>query len=176
MHNRNNSQHTTQGIILAGWAAVALAMANIADGISVDPYALVLFSTGMALIGHRIKTFCALSIFSITTVVTAVLVSSYQGIAVSAEQFFGTYFGIADVLVLALMWIGPLVAAVARNTDNRISEALLLAFTKSFKVASFELKTPRITIPAFAINSNEVWTDQFFYQIDFRRGPPIKSI
>lgn len=176
MSHANDSQRNLQGLILAGWAAIALAMANTADGISIDLVALMLFGIGMGIIGHQIKSFLALSSFTISTVVTAVMISSYQGISVSAEQFFGTYFGIADVLVLALMWIGPLVAAVARNTDNRISEALLLAFTKSLKVASFELKTPRITIPAFAINSNEVWTDQFFYQIDFRRGPPIKSI
>lgn len=173
MGKQNHPHHAHQGVMLASWSAIALVMANIADGISIDPLAVVLFSSGMAFIGNRIASFVSYAMFSIITVLTAVLVSSYQGISVSSEQFFSPYFGIADFLILVMMWASPIAAWVTRNMDHRLIQTLKIGFSRAMRI-----ELPRIAIPAHLafthfVDVNEVWADQFFYRIDFRRGPPV---
>lgn len=159
--------------MLASWSAIALVMANVADGISIDPLAVLLFSTGMAVIGHRIQSFASFAMFSIVTVLTAVLISSYQGISVSSEQFFSPYFGLADFLVLLMMWCGPIAAWITRNMDHRIIQALKLFFTRALNLILKPIATWEFPQVPKLFQINEKWSDQFFYRIDFRRGPPI---
>ena len=173
MKSREHSQFATQGLVLTAWAGMALAMANIADGISIDPVAIILYSLGMAILGHRMQSFFALASFAIVTVLTAVLVSGYQGISVSSEQFFNPYFGLADVLVLIMMWSGPLVAVLVRNMDYRIIHTIKLVFSRAINVEFKAFQVPSLAKVRHVTHINEVWSDQFFYQIDYRRGPPV---
>lgn len=165
--------HANQGIMLASWSAIALVMANIADGISIDPVAVLLFSVGIAFIGHRIQSYASFAMFSIITVLTAVLVSSYQGISVSSEQFFSPYFGFADLLLLIMMWVSPIAAWFTRNMDHRIIHTIKLMLSRTLNIEFPTIGVPAAITFTHFLHVNEVWSDQFFWRIDFRRGPPI---
>ena len=147
-------------------------VAQIADGYHFNLVHGLAFCAGMSFFAARIKSAFVLGAYVGFSILLAHFIIATYSINFSSELFFPSFWNPFDLVLMAMMWLSPLLVIVADAFDTKIGDALKSRFFKALVL----LKTKKIEFSAPSISS--VWQtvvlkDQFLISARTSRAPPF---
>lgn len=153
----------------------AFMVAQIADGYHFNLIHALAFCLGMSFFAARIKSAIILGAYVGFSIVLAHFIIATYSINFSSELFFPSYWNPLDLVLMAMMWLAPLIVIVADAFDTKIADALKATFFKALVL----IKTKKIEFPEPSISNiwkSVVLKDQFLTSARTSRAPPFVVI
>lgn len=176
MHNKNRSRSNysfTRYLFSVIWIFSAFLIAQLADGYQFNAVQGFLFSALLGIFAGRIKSTFLLGAYVGFSILLAHFLIATYSMKYSADQFFPSFWGPLDLLLMLMMWTSPLIVLIAEFFDTRIAsafEALLFTalyifkseFTKFWLIGTSQIET-----------SVGHWFDQWTSTKNASRAPPF---
>lgn len=150
-------------------------IAQIADGYHFNLLHALAFCLGMSFFAARIKSALILGAYVGFSILLAHFIIATYSINFSSELFFPSYWNPFDLVLMAMMWLAPLIVLIADVFDSKIGDALKARFFKALVL----LKAKKIEFPEPSISNiweSVVLKDQFLTSAKTSRAPPFVVI
>lgn len=155
------------------WIFTAFLVAQVADGYQFKITYALLFCAIMGAVAGRIKSALALGAYVGFSILLAHFVIATYSINYSSELFYPSFWGPLDLVLMAMMWMSPLLVLVADSFDRKISSALSSRVFKALEIVKAVFFVPVNNPKRFFLEFIENWFDQCDLGVQASRAPPL---
>lgn len=161
-----------RAVVAGAWTGCAFALAQLAEGLAVDPVLTALFIGLVSSIAGRLQTVIGFGLFLMSTVSFAAVLVASIGFGTSLDQFFPDVWGPIDFMIVLLLWFSPLMAVLVSRCERKVQQWMILILdhllTSIPRVHIPVARTVRVSHEVFdlRISANELSRSHP------RRGPP----
>lgn len=154
------------------WIFSAFSVAQLADGYKFEFSSALIFCLTMGSIAGRIKSAIALGAYLGFTILLAHFIIALYSINYSTDQFFPSLWNALDLMLMAMMWISPLLTYVTAEFDKRIAFAFVALFAKPMQIATSHFDFSVLISAKQFIPDVRRLVDLWSGRAEFSRGPP----
>lgn len=163
----------TRFLFSAVWIFSAFTIAQLADGYSFNPLVGLLFSALLGVFAGQIKSTYVLGAYVAFTILLSHFSIAAYSMRYSADQFFPSFWGPLDFLLMVMMWSAPLIVIIAEFFDSRISEAFDALIVKALIIFKEQPRKYFELIKHFVSSHLRVLFDQWKSTTNSSRAPPL---
>jgi hypothetical protein len=163
----------TRYLFSAIWIFTAFSIAQLADGYQFDFIYSFSFCALMSLVAGRIKSAFALGAYVGFSILLAHFVIATYSINYSSEQFFPSFWGPLDLVLVGMMWASPLLVLIADGFDQRISRVLAARIIKALVILKSKFVLNAASNNSVLVVFVNKWLDQCQLGVNTSRAPPL---
>ena len=161
-----------RALVAGTWTGCSFALAQLAEGYSVNAFVTLLFGLAIAMIAGRMRTHFGYGIFLMSSVALSAVMVSSLGYGTSLQQFFPNVWGPIDYMLVLLLWSSPLMSFMVTRCERKVARWMQLSLQKFLRIL------PAVVLPKVARHQLQLWLIKFsnnsitFSRQHPRRGPP----
>ena len=169
---RFKSYSFTRYIFSVAWIFSAFLFAQLADGYAFNPILGLVFSCVMGIFAGRIRSTFVLGAYVGFSILLAHFMIASYSMKYSADQFFPSFWGPLDLLIILMMWTAPLIVLIAEYFDLRIADAFASLIVTALGIFNTSLPVFKFQPSTKFQNFSKFLRDQWVSSFNISRAPP----
>jgi hypothetical protein len=162
----------TRYLFSATWIFTAFSIAQLADGYQFNFSFALGFSAVMSLLAGRIKSAFALGAYVGFSILLAHFVIATYSINYSSDQFFPSFWGPLDLVLMGMMWASPLLVLIADSFDQHVSRVLAARIIQALVIIKSKFVINSRSTNSVSVVVVNKWLDQCQLGVNTSRAPP----
>lgn len=162
----------SRAVVAGTWSGCAFALAQLAEGYSVNIFFTIVFGALVGLSGGQLRTTIGFGSFLMSSIALGAVVVSSIGFGTSLNQFFPDVWGPIDLMIALLLWLSPVMAILVTRCESKVNRWMFLVLSSITQVQPTlpPIDTYKKVLPYFELKY--ICSTEVFDRQSPRRGPP----